>query len=132
MIYTSYFGNLRNIRPDIVCYSIAGKTPEWYEQINDGRHWCYPALAPKLIWWKEWHVKFSNDLDSPASREWYADRYRATVLDGINASALVRVLQDHDPSKDICLLCYETPAKFCHRQIVREWLNSNGIECAEY
>lgn len=34
--------------------------------------------------------------------------------------------------KDIALVCYEKYDKFCHRHIVADWLNRNGIECKEY
>lgn len=29
------------------------------------------------------------------------------------------------------LLCYEKPENFCHRQILKEWFNRNGLHCEE-
>lgn len=36
-----------------------------------------------------------------------------------------------EPFKDVVLLCYESSNKFCHRHIVREWFNDNGIVVGE-
>ena len=27
--------------------------------------------------------------------------------------------------------CYEKPSDFCHRHLVADWLNKNGVECKE-
>ena len=32
---------------------------------------------------------------------------------------------------DIVLLCYEKPDEFCHRHLVAEWFNRNGIYVVE-
>jgi SAM-dependent methyltransferase len=32
----------------------------------------------------------------------------------------------------IALICYEKPSDFCHRHLVADWLNENGIECKEW
>lgn len=29
------------------------------------------------------------------------------------------------------MLCYCKKGNFCHRNILREWINENGIECEE-
>ena len=61
MIYTSYFGNTKSILdafPDAGLISIAGKTPESLECAR------YKPLMPKYVWWKEWHDKFEESLDS--------------------------------------------------------------------
>lgn len=33
--------------------------------------------------------------------------------------------------EDAVLLCYEKPGDFCHRHLVSQWLNENGIRCSE-
>lgn len=130
MIYTSYFDNISKIPDDVICYSVAGKSPKWYLDLSDSRHRTCPLLMPKYVWWKEWHAKFADDLDSVESKTWYEWKYYETVLDGLNADAVARLLAEHN-DRDVCLLCYETPDKFCHRQIIAKWLNDNGIECKE-
>ena len=43
-----------------------------------------------------------------------------------------------DYSGDLCevpriaLVCYEKPSDFCHRHLVADWFNKNGIECKEF
>ena len=32
----------------------------------------------------------------------------------------------------IALICYEKPTDFCHRHLVADWFNKNGIRCKEY
>lgn len=131
MIYTSYFANLKNIPSGIICYSIAGENPKWYTEIEDYRHRTCPRLAPRRTWWNEWHDRFSENPNSDESKAWYSGKYRATVLNGLNADAFVRMLCDHNDN-DICLLCYEKPEDFCHRRLVSDWLNENGISCVEF
>lgn len=41
------------------------------------------------------------------------------------------LLNNESDNHDVCLLCYETPEKFCHRHLVCNWLNDHGIECRE-
>ena len=33
-------------------------------------------------------------------------------------------LEDESVCRNVTLLCYETPEKFCHRHLVAEWLNN--------
>ena len=32
----------------------------------------------------------------------------------------------------IALICYEKPTDFCHRHLVADWFNKNGILCEEW
>ena len=34
--------------------------------------------------------------------------------------------------RDIVLVCYEGPSKFCHRHLVAEWLNKYGYDVEEW
>lgn len=132
MIYTSYFGNMKKIRkehPEISLFSIAGKTPNWF--LDFDKCFTYKALAPRYDWWAEWHNRFWKDPESEESKEFYTTRYLETVLSKLNphgvSTELKRVGGD-----DICLLCYETKDKFCHRHLVSRWLKNNGIPSVEY
>ena len=129
MIYTSYFGNIKKIAaayPNAVLVSIAGKCPDWYVGLQ------YKVLAPKYDWWKEWHDKFKDDPDSADSQLFYSMKYAETVLNKLDPHEVKCKLYEMANSRMLFLLCYETPEKFCHRQLVREWLNSNGIQCKEW
>ena len=32
----------------------------------------------------------------------------------------------------IVLICYEKPDDFCHRHLVANWFNENGVNCKEW
>ena len=102
MIHTSYFSFVKNISPQLLV-AISGGVPDGFLGSR------YPSLAPKYNWWKQWR-------DNKLSNEWYADKYYETVLDKLDP---VMVAQELDGK---ILLCWESPDKFCHRQLVADWL----------
>ena len=131
-LHTSYFGNINKIKQEDqelpVFVSIAGKTPSWF----DGPR--MPELAPKKEWWIEWHERFKDSLESSESVTWYTKKYKETVLSCLDQVSVVTKLGEL--SKNIVLLCYETPEKFCHRHLVSEWIDSaylkHGRESCEW
>lgn len=137
MIYTSYFANVKGVlgkKPNIRFCSIAGKTPDWFLEFNEKlglKSFNCISLAPKYSWWKIWHEKFKDNYESEESMNWYIERYKDTVLDILSPQLTVKKLYAMSDHNDICLLCYETPEKFCHRHLVQEWLNDNKINCFE-
>ena len=127
--YTSYFGNIKKILasvPDAGLVSIAGKTPDWF----NGKK--FNPLMPHYDWWKEWHDKFENSLESKESKEWYIDKYNSTVLVDLDPLVVARKLKDLVDWKPTFMLCYETPEKFCHRHVVAEWLEKFHVPCEEW
>lgn len=133
MIYTSYFSKVKALAGknlDLVFVSIAGKTPNWFDNSLIEIH-KFKKLMPKYDWWSEWHDKFQTDLESYESISWYANKYHETILDNFDAKSLAYELFDLSDHKDIVLLCYETPEKFCHRHLVSKWFNDNNIDCEE-
>lgn len=119
MIYTSYFANLKSLPSNVVPVAICGKKPDWYEGLH------YPTLAPKYDFFKEWK---QNQDDA-----YYTKCYQEQVLDNL---CFVRVMQELQQltgdKKDICLVCYEAPDKFCHRHLVSKWLQEQGILASEW
>ena len=117
MIYTSYFGNLKNLL-NFKLVSIAGESSsEFIALIDDNKFIEYKKLAPKYSWWKEWHDgKFDND--------WYVEKYYKTVLNLLDPNKVFLELTENN-TKDVVLLCWEEPNEFCHRHIVAKWLNEN-------
>lgn len=131
-IYTSYFGNIKKIQaqyPEMCLVSIAGKTPTWFYDIS--KCYSYRPLAPKYDWWKEWHDKFADNLSSVESIAFYKSKYESTVLDKLNCFAIIHDLERIANGNDICLLCYEKPPSFCHRDLVSTWLNQHDFRCTE-
>lgn len=132
MIYTSYFNNYHRLQianPNLVFISIAGKTDNSF---NSNEMLKYIKLAPKYNWWNDWHMIFHENLDSYESQKWYIEKYYETVLNKLNPYEVQRELLEMSGRRNVVLMCYETPDKFCHRHIVSEWFRQNGIECGEH
>lgn len=133
MIYTSYFGNMGNIRdryPNIVFCSVASKTPDWFLDENE-LNFISRELAPKYSWWSYWKAKFGDDPESKESIEYYTYRYKDTVLDALRGWYIRDMLYENSKGNDVCMLCYEKPDKFCHRHLISKWLGVNKITCGE-
>lgn len=120
MIYTSYFAKLKSLPDNIVPISICAKAPDWYKGLE------FKNLAPKYDFFMKWKKDHDND--------YFTKCYNARVLNNYDASSLVvdLIYMVNDCEKDICLMCYEKPSDFCHRHLVADWLNKNGVKCEEY
>ena len=132
MIYTSYFAKLKSLPKNIIPISICGKAPGWYQGLQ------YKKLAPKYDFFMKWKENHDND--------YYIKCFNEQVLNKLNAEQVVKELDNLllnetlaiDYSGDlkevprIALICYEKPSDFCHRHLVADWLNKNGIECKEW
>ena len=123
MIYTSYFGNLKNLPENVVPISICGKAPDWYKGLQ------YKKLAPKYWFFQKWKEDHDNDF--------YIEHFNAEVLGGLDATTVINQLKwlcgkSLCDVVDIALICYEKPTDFCHRHLVADWLRTGGYECKEY
>lgn len=115
MIYTSYFGNLRNISKDIIPISIA---------LYPIKNWSgcqYKILAPSA---EMLNIAKSGNISE-------AKRLYREYLDTLDVDTIVEDLQEMSDYNDFVLLCYEKPDDYCHRHVLREWLHERGYECEE-
>lgn len=113
-IYTSYYGNMKNLPATGYKLGITLYPPRWYSGPNSTR------LAPT----KEiFHLPV--DL--------FKVRF-AEELARLDPKATLNFLESLSEGRDIFLLCYEKPEQFCHRQMVADWLNSHFpfLEVTEY
>jgi hypothetical protein len=108
-MFTSYFAKNANHKNAV---SISGKCPEWYK----GKE--FKKLAPKFWFF----AKYKADHDEA----FYTEQYKNEVLSMLNPNDILKEL-----GEDAVLLCYEKPGDFCHRHLVSQWLNENGIKCSE-
>ena len=124
MIYTTYFAKLKSLPKNVIPISICGKAPDWYKGLQ------YKKLAPKYDFFMEWKKNHDND--------YYIKCFNEQVLDKLTLKDFLMDISDlishiaFLSSKEICLICYEKPGDFCHRHLVADWLNKNGIECKEW
>ncbi len=114
-MYTSYFGNRKNI---INPLAITATCPYWFT----GPH--YAKLAPKESFLKDYKA---GRIDE----EGYIEQYMKLVLDPLSPEETYKELID-TYGEDVTLLCYEKPPKFCHRAIVALWFEDNlSVEVPE-
>lgn len=125
MIYTSYFAKLKSLPKNVIPISICGKAPDWYKGLQ------YKKLAPKYDFFMEWKKNHDND--------YYIEHFQKEVLDLLDPFDVICEIEDKIRDGRIilspinfALICYEKPSDFCHRHLVADWLNQNGIECEEW
>lgn len=133
MIYTTYFAKLKSLPKNIIPISICGKAPSWYTGLQ------YKKLAPKYDFFMKWKETRDND--------YYIEHFQKEVLsplDFIKTIHELHLLLPYEvrekiqsavwdaPDWHIALVCYEKPSDFCHRHLVSQWLNTQGIKCEEY
>lgn len=132
-IYTTYFANIRNLPDDVVPISITLKSPPGWAGAE------FKKLAPPyrlLQMYKE--ASQSKDLDQNLVKDCYIKRYNKLVLSKLDPISILEELKliaaerALEEDFDIALVCYEKPLDFCHRHLVSNWLNYNGIKCKEY
>lgn len=122
MIYTSYFGQMKNFPKNFEPICIARWKPKWYHGKT------LIALAPSealLNWWR-------NCAQDKEARRVYAQRYYQEVLSKHTPTQIKKMVKDVAGNKTPVLLCFEKRGTFCHRNILRVWLRMNGIDCEEW
>lgn len=116
-IYTSYFANLKNIPDDVVPISICRKPPSGYNGLE------YKRLAPSSSLLSAW----KKEPDEKAYRKVFNN-----ILNRLDHRMVLGDLIHLSGGRDIVLVCYEGPSKFCHRHLVAEWLNKYGYDVTEW
>lgn len=86
---------------------------------------CYPALAPKLSFWKVWHYNIGK-ISEEENNRYYVEEYWKQVLSKLDPRDVYCKLDNS------ILLCYEDNEMFCHRHIVAAWFEILlGVEVPE-
>lgn len=114
MIYTGYFAQMKKYKGS--CFSVARFKPKG---VNCSDCRCFYPSESLL---KDWKAGIITQYQ-------YKERYKKETLDKIDINMFKSIINKYD--EDIYLLCYEKSSDFCHRHIISEWLNDNGIECQE-
>lgn len=136
MIYTSYFAKLKSLPDNVIPISICAKAPSWYGGLQ------YKKLAPKYDFFMKWKENHDND--------YFIKCFNEQVLSSLDVYDVIYEMYETLPEPEnmiwkmtncpcwdnkhvnIALICYEKPSDFCHRHLVADWLNKNGIECKEW
>lgn len=118
MYYTSYFANVKKLNKEKFRFvSITASKPDFCG--DDIEDWSFigPSLTLLKAYKKE-HI----------TKEEYIKTYVKFLNDSWNTFKDFLILNE---DKNIVMLCYEKPSDFCHRHILRNFLNTKGIECKE-
>ena len=118
MIYTTYFAMLRKMPEDVVPIAVCARPPVNWDGL------CVEELIPPYKDFQEWKGTGNNDK--------FAEQYKKKVLNRLEPEVVSNWLQYLAEGRDVALVCYEKSSDFCHRHLIREWLNEHGIACEEW
>lgn len=120
-VYVSYYGS-RSIPEDAFIVQISTSRPNGMEVDVEFRS-VYP----------DYKTMVGPHKDGTIDDAEYSRRYKEAVLDPNRDKILdsVERMKEMAEDRDIYLLCYEKPGAFCHRYLVSNFLNENGISCEE-
>lgn len=121
MIYTSYFGQMKNFPKNFEPICIARWKPKWY----NGKVLLMLAPSDRLLRW--WRASDKNEASIAHYKYWYNNE----VLKNYEPAAIVRIINHIAEGKVPVLVCFESD-DFCHRHLVANWLNKNGFKCEEW
>lgn len=113
-IYTSFYGNMRNIPKDYFLVAVSGAVPD--EILTHVDSWNQKLAPSKDIYFE---YKKSSDWNN------YVSRFKEERLPKIDWLEMLckweKLANDSGKSLDtIVLLCYEKPIESCHRFILAE------------
>lgn len=118
MYYTSYFAKVKNIPKDKYKFAaITSSKPSFCD--DNTLDWSFLGPSKDLL------LGYKN---GSISEQEYTTIY-LEHLDEIWPSVKQKLINHKDDN--IVLLCYEAPDKFCHRHLLRVFLNSKHINCEE-
>lgn len=128
IIYTSYFAKVKDLPENIIPISIANKDPK-------GTNFKKLQIFVPGDWLWDWKKKYKGNEETSAAIGEYRDKYRKQVFSSADNTRIKEIISEilsENPGKEICLLCYENPTKFCHRHFAAGILTDMGYACEEY
>lgn len=122
-VFVTYYSS-RNVPEDAYRVSISASVPKGMSMDAD-LETLHPVYRTMVGPHKEGKISDGE----------YCDRYRSKVLEPNRDKIIGQVgsLRERAAAqgKDVYLFCYERPGDFCHRYLVSNFLNENGVECRE-
>lgn len=134
-IYTSYFAKSKEIiTVGLVPISIALQTPAWFDGLSVDK------LKP--TWDIIRQYKRDNNVHD-YEKSYYGllvDRYGVNndnipdLIDMVKliTNDIINYYKNDRRFNGLCFMCYESPEKFCHRQLLVKWLMQQGFTVSEY
>lgn len=118
MYYTSYFAKLKKLdKKKYKFVSITHSKPEFCDDsIED---WSFLGPSEKLLY------SYKNNY---IDQEGYTKEYMKFLDEKWYSFKDFLILHQNE---NIVMLCYEKSTDFCHRHLLRKFLNEVGIKCEE-
>ena len=118
-VYTSYYNKIAKDPRGLVPVRISTSAPDWFPYICEELTEVYPGwdlvgpVKKGLMDLDEYTVKYKEKLNK-LGREYLLNR--------------LNEISEENGGRDLVLVCWEAPDKFCHRYLIMEFL---GLEPAE-
>lgn len=113
-VYTSYYALAKELNDtDYIFIRISNSKPKW---------WTKPLLSLPEVF-PEWRI-VDGVKKEIISEEQYTTEYQK-MLNGLDKNKILEKIyltEEGQGYKNVVLLCYETPDKFCHRHILADWI----------
>lgn len=111
-IYTSYFSNYRNFPTNHIVVSITQFSPRGWKSLE------LKSLAPAVNLLTQYKNKEIDEFT-------FSAKYLNQISHDLNFKARIIALLRHLDKEygNVILCCYEKSNDFCHRQLLRQWLN---------
>lgn len=117
-IYTSYYAVMDRLPNGVEPVSISNTMPGQFKSI--------PVCKELIPLWL-----IVNQYKITRDEKVYTRQYIETILSKLDPLLMAQKLKNMVGEGNIpCLMCWEK--LFCHRHIVADWFNKNGIWCREY
>lgn len=122
MIYTSYYTKMSRLpADDKIFLRVSNSQPSWFKHLT----------IPCSKFYPEWllieGVK-NNTITEAEYEQAYLLMLNSDPEFKQKMQNKLKELQSNNPDKDIILLCWEAPDKFCHRHILADWLDMGIYE----
>lgn len=141
MVFTSYYGQMRNFPDNVTPVAISRGIPDFYngDRILDFAPPGYVFSTYKTAYKKEAALHFIDNTAMEKMKEWYTKEY-LKHLDSIGPSKIKTMIEGVLPlgeqiwtsdTKHIALLCYEKTGDFCHRNLLSAYLREHNLPCRE-
>jgi uncharacterized protein (DUF488 family) len=87
--------------------------------------------SPRYVKYEHHYRVFSPNKETLSLEEnEYIPVFKA-YLATLNFKQVIKQLERIAKDRPIALMCYEKVGDFCHRHLVADWLNENGLEVKE-
>ena len=124
LLYYTYFAKIDKVPDDYINLIIIRFPPKWLDISKYPNTYIIKALSPsqKLLLkykkdnnWSEYVIQFYEEMDYRKDMVNMLKRLRKVLYKGI----------------DICLICYEKDYKRCHRSLIGEYFEEEGVKWEE-